>query len=111
MWSVHYDRRLEEWRETIPPDIKARILRIVDMVVEFGPQNVKEPYVKHLKGHRKLYEMRAKGKDGIARIFYFTWHGQKIVLLHGFIKKSMKTPQKEIDVAVYRMREVIKWLN
>ena len=61
MWSVLYDERLEAWLEAIPSDIKAKILRIVEMLVEFEPSNIREPYVKHLKGHSKLYEIRAKG--------------------------------------------------
>jgi hypothetical protein len=69
MWSVYYDPRLEEWLEMIPAEIKARILRIIDMLVEHGPSNVREPYVKNIRGHKKLFEIRAKGRDGIARIF------------------------------------------
>lgn len=111
MWSVYYDPRLEGWLEMIPADIKARILRIVEMLVEHGPSSVREPYVKSIRGHKKLAEIRAKGKDGTARVFYFTWQGQKIVLLHGFMKKTMKTPRKEIEVAVQRMAEVVGWLN
>jgi phage-related protein len=111
VWSVQYDSRVEGWLETIPSDIKARILRIIDLLIEQGPSNVREPYVKHLKGHGKLYEIRAHGKDGIARVFYFTLQGQRIVLLHGVIKKSNKTPQKEIEIAVKRMTEVIRWLS
>jgi phage-related protein len=111
MWSVYYDPRLEEWLEIIPADIKAKILRIIDLLIEYGPSNVKEPYVKSIRGHKKLYEIRARGKDGIARVFYLTWQGQKIVLLHGFIKKTMKTPRREVDVAVQRMAEVVQWLD
>src|SRR4030065_2205020 len=107
MWVVKYDERLEEWFETIPTDIKAKALRIVDMLVIFGPHTVREPYVKHVEGQRKLFEIRAKGKDGIARVFYCTISGQKIILLHGFIKKTDKTPKKEIDIAVKRMQEVM----
>jgi phage-related protein len=107
MWVVKYDERLEEWFETIPADIKAKVLRIVDMLVIFGPHNVREPYVKHVEGQRKLFEIRAKGKDGIARVFYCTISGQKIILLHGFIKKTDKTPKKEINIAVKRMQEVM----
>jgi phage-related protein len=103
MWVVKYDDRLEEWFETIPADIKAKVLSIVDMLVIFGPHNIREPYVKHVEGQRKLFEIRAKGKDGIARVFYCTISGQKIILLHGFIKKTDKTPKKEIDIAVKRM--------
>jgi len=106
-WSVYYDERLEEWLENIPPDIKARILRITEMLVNLEPFNVREPYVKHVEGYNKLFEIRVKGKDGIAMVFYFTADMQKIVLLHGFIKKTQETPQKEIDIAVKRMEEIL----
>ncbi|MFZ3136213.1 MAG: type II toxin-antitoxin system RelE/ParE family toxin [Thermodesulfovibrionales bacterium] len=62
MWVVKYDERLQEWLETIPADIKAKVLGIVDMLVMFGPHNVREPYVKHVEGQKKLFEIRAKGK-------------------------------------------------
>ncbi len=73
VWTAHYDKRLENWLDEIPPDIKARILRILDMLLTLGPHTVREPYVKPVKGHKKLFELRAKGKDGIARMFYFTF--------------------------------------
>ena len=78
MWSVYYDERLEAWLNTIPSDMKARVLRIIDMLLEFGPSNVREPYVKHLRGYKKLYEIRAKGKDGMnprgrTFLFYRIW--------------------------------------
>ena len=107
MWVVKYDERLEEWLETVPADIKAKVLRIVEMLVIFGPHNVREPYIKHVEGQKKLFEIRARGKDGIARVFYCTISEQKIILLHGFIKKSDKTPKREIDIAIKRMQEVI----
>ena len=105
-WTVILDERLESWLNDIPKDIKARIISIVDLLVEHGPQNVREPYVKHLQG--KLYEIRAKGKDGIARVFYFTMTGQRIVLLHGFINKTQKTPKRELAIAVVRMTEILE---
>lgn len=60
-----------------------------------------EPYVKSLKGknNKGLYELRIKFSSDIARIFYFTYYNNKFVLLHGFIKKTMKTPEREIDKA------------
>jgi phage-related protein len=108
-WTVIVDERLESWFNDIPKDIKARIINIVDLLIEHGPHNVREPYVKHIKG--KLFEIRAKGKDGIARVFYFTMTGQRIVLLHGFIKKTQKTPEKELETAVVRMKEILGTQN
>jgi phage-related protein len=53
-----------------------------------------------------LFELRPKGKEGIARIFYCTLVGKRIVILHGFIKKTQETPRKELDIALKRMNEV-----
>jgi len=104
-WTVVVDERMEEWLNDIPKDIKARIINIIELLIEHGPQNVRAPYVKHIEG--KLFEIRAKGKDGIARVFYFTIKDRRIVLLHGFIKKTQKTPRKELEKAVLRMKEIM----
>jgi phage-related protein len=56
-----------------------------------GMAAMHEPYVKHLEG--KLGEMRMKGKDGIARAIYVTAKGERVVVVHAFVKKTQKTPQ------------------
>lgn len=53
-----------------------------------------------------LFEIRAKGQEGIGRAFFCTLIEQKIVILHAFKKKSQKTPKKEIELARKRMKEV-----
>jgi phage-related protein len=52
-----------------------------------------------------LFELRLKAAEGIARVFYCTLIGQRIVMLHQFIKKSEKTPRKELEIALRRMKE------
>jgi len=73
------------------------------MMLEYGP-NLHEPYTKSLKGD--LWEIRAKGKEGIARAFYATVVNNQIIILHSFIKKSQKTPKHELDLARKRLKEV-----
>ena len=53
-----------------------------------------------------LFELRLKAAEGIARVFYCTVVNRRIVMLHQFIKKSDKTPRKELDIAYKRMKEV-----
>lgn len=53
-----------------------------------------------------LFELRPKGSEGIARVFYCMLIGKRIMILHGFIKKTQKTPPKELAVAKRRMKEV-----
>lgn len=52
-----------------------------------------------------LFEIRTKGQEGIGRAFFCTLVGQRIVILHGFIKKTDKTPKHELDIAKQRMSE------
>jgi phage-related protein len=52
-----------------------------------------------------LIELRLKAAEGSARVFYYTMVGQKIVMLHQFIKKIDKTPPRELKTARRRMKE------
>ena len=69
-----------------------------------GLETVREPYVKHLEG--PLWEMRMKGRSGIARAAYVTAIGKRIVVVHVFAKKTQKTPRREIATALKRAKEV-----
>ncbi len=74
-------------------------------MLEFG-SNLGMPHTRFLG--EGLIELRIKSKEGIARVFYCTLVGKKIVMLHLFIKKSNKTPKKEIQIAKNRMKEVLE---
>jgi phage-related protein len=77
---------------------------LCELLESLGPFKVREPYVKPLGG--KLFEMRMKGSSGIGRAIYIAASGQRLVVLHVFIKKSNKTPQGAIRIAMQRAREV-----
>ena len=62
-------------------------------------------YARHLEG--KLWEFRLKGKDGIARALYVTTSGQRVIIVRVFVKKTQKTPRREINLAIERAREII----
>lgn len=105
MWKVEYlDDIAREEVEALPADMQARFLRIAAMVREDGLEGVREPYIKHLEG--KLWEMRLKGRDGIARSLYATAIGRRVVVLRTFVKKTQKTPRREIDLAMKRASRV-----
>jgi phage-related protein len=84
--------------------MSARFARIVDMISARGLMAMREPQVKHLTG--KLWEMRLKGRDGIARSIYVAASGQRVVVLRTFVKKTEKTPVHEIEIALARMKEI-----
>ena len=87
-----------------PADMKARFVRIGELIEAVGLPNVREPHVKHLRG--PIWEMRLTGKHGIARALYVTASRQRVVVLRVFVKKTQKTPFSEIDLALQRMREL-----
>ncbi len=72
--------------------------------VEALPEDMREPYVKHLEG--KLWEMRMTGRDGIARAIYIAATGRRVIVLRAFIKKTQKTPRSELEIARRRAKEV-----
>jgi phage-related protein len=104
-WRVEIlDRRAERELDELAADVRQRFLRIAELIERHGPAGVHEPYVKHLDG--KLWEMRMKGKDGIARAIYITAHGERVVVLHAFVKRTQKTPQRALEIARERAKEV-----
>ena len=72
-------------------------------MIALGP-NLGEPHTKAFGAG--LFELRLKGAEGIARVFYCTLVGRRIVMLHGFVKKSAKTPLRDRILAEARMKEV-----
>ena len=104
-WTVEFVNDIAEAEvAALPADMNARFLRIGDMIRSFGLMAVHEPYVKHLDG--KLWEMRLKGRDGIARSIYVAATGRRIVVLRTFVKKTQETPRRELDIAWTRMKEI-----
>jgi phage-related protein len=84
--------------------MKARFRRIAELIQSYGLEQMREPHVKHLEG--LLWEMRMKGKDGISRTIYVAARGRRVVVVRVFLKKTQKTPRREIDLAMERAKEV-----
>lgn len=66
----------------------------------------REPLVRHLDG--KLWELREESQTNIYRLLYIFFTGRQIVFLHGFQKKTQKTPRREIEVAQHRLDHFIQ---
>ena len=104
-WSVEFlDEDVRAELSAMPLDIRASFERIVRLVQSHGLERMREPYIKHLEG--PLWEMRMKGKDGIARAAYVTATGRRVVVVRVFPKKTQKTPRREIELALKRAKEV-----
>jgi phage-related protein len=103
-WRVtFYSSGFEKEVLALPAGFVARFLRYAERMEVYGP-DLGMPHTRAMgKG---LFELRLKAAEGIARVFYCTVVGRRIVMLHQFIKKSEKTPRKELEIAERRMKEV-----
>jgi phage-related protein len=99
----YYNEDLQQEILTLPPSLLARYISLTDRMVDVGP-HLGEP---HTKGFGKgLFELRLRGAEGIARVFFCTRIGQRIVMLHCFVKKDQKTPKRHKTLAEKRLKEV-----
>ena len=103
-WVVETLDVVDREIEALPPGLQARLIRLMEAVENIGLEQLREPHVKHLDG--KLWELRVKAGEGIARGIYVTVTGRKVVILHVFVKKSQKTPRGALDIARERMKEI-----
>ncbi len=103
-YSVEYfHARVQTVIESWPVDVVADYARIIELLIEHGP-NLRLPHSRAFGGG--LFELRPRGKSGIGRVFYCFLIGQRVVVLHAFIKKSRQTPEQEIKLARMRMKEM-----
>lgn len=103
-WKVtFYSERVEKEILKFPTGILADLLHILEMIEELGP-NLGKPHTAAMGDG--LFEIRAKGKEGIGRSFFAIVVDKEIVILHSFVKKSQKTPKKELDKARKRLKEL-----
>ena len=87
----------------MPVGFLARFLRYAERMESFGP-DLGMPHTQAMGGG--LFELRLKGAEGIARVFYCTVVDRRIVVLHQFVKKTPRTPRRELETARRRMKDV-----
>ena len=85
--------------------MRARFVRISELITVVGLERVGAPHVRHLVG--PLWEMRMTGRDGASRALYVTVRDRRVVVVRVFVKKTRRTPRRETEVALRRAREVL----
>ncbi|TAK46314.1 MAG: type II toxin-antitoxin system RelE/ParE family toxin [Betaproteobacteria bacterium] len=100
---VYYSAAVQEQILELPDGLAARYVVLTRRMIALGP-NLGEPHTKAFGDG--LFELRLKGREGIARVFICTLVGRRIVMLHSFIKKSERTPLREREIAEARLKEV-----
>lgn len=105
-WVIkYYDFELQKSILGLPPGLLGRYLHCTDRMGLYGP-DLGMPHTRAMGAG--LFELRLKSKEGISRVFFCTVVEQKIIMLHQFIKKTDKTPAKDLQIARSRMKE---WKN
>jgi len=94
-----FDTSFKKLIKSLQKPTIAKVLRTIDLLEQFG-QKLGPPHTKKISAH--LFELRVSGKQEV-RIFY-SFHKSQILLLHGFVKKSQKIPQKEIKIARQKLK-------
>ena len=103
-WVIRYfSEELQQRISDFPAGIQARYVHLTERMLAFGP-DLGMPHTRSMGAG--LFEIRMKSREGIGRVFYCTLPGRRIVMLHAFIKKSSKTPAKELKTARARMKEI-----
>lgn len=103
-WSItYYSSSVKEGILALPDTLVAKYVKLVNLIEVYGA-NLGMPHTKAMGNG--LFELRLKGKEGIARVFYCTLIGKEVVMLHSFVKKTDKTPANELKIAITRLREI-----
>ncbi len=106
-WTVEtLNATVDKELDALPADMRARFVRICELIEALGLERVGAPHIRHLTG--PLWEMRMKGRDGISRALYVAVREKRVVVVRVFVKKTQKTPRREIDLALERAKEVLK---
>ena len=106
-WEIEYYQKengeipVEDFLLTLNPKLRAKAYSDIMLLKSLGI-NIRSPYSSPIKGekYKGLYELRTKFSSDITRIFYFLFEKNKFVLLHGFVKKSNKPPERELERAL-----------
>lgn len=99
----YFDSRLLDEIKAWPTDVYADYLRLLGLVEEYGPI-LRLPHSRAMGDG--LFELRPKGRSGIGRAFYCFLVGRRVIILHAFIKKTQKTPDRDLKLARNRARQV-----
>lgn len=96
---------VEEFLNSLPKKLRAKSLGTIEILQTFGNE-LGAPYSKKIE--KDVFELRTKMGTDITRIFYFFYFDKRIILTNGFIKKTQKTPRKEIEKAIKYRKDFIE---
>jgi phage-related protein len=103
-WEIDfYKEEIENFLDSLSHKERAKVSRNISLLERFG-LNLREPYIRSLK-IKGLRELRVIFSSKIFRLIFFHYKEKILVILHAFVKKTKKTPMKEIKIALERMNQ------
>jgi phage-related protein len=96
---------VREFLASLDAKTQARFIASIELLKQRNV-HAREPLVRHLEG--KIWELREESSTNTYRLLYFFFTGRRIVFVHGFQKKTQKTPPREIDLAIRRMNVFVE---
>jgi phage-related protein len=112
-WEIEYYQTaagsvpVAEFVDSLSPQVKAKFVRSLELLEQYGLL-LREPWVKSIPAVTKLRELRFTSFGEVYRFFFFPVSGRKLVLLHGFKKKTQETPRRELQTAEARMKDYVQ---
>ena len=104
-WTVEtLNEAVDQELEALPADLRARFVRVTQLIEDVGLPNVRKPHVRHVK--ESIWEIRIRSKAGIARALYVTTNPQRVVVVRVFVKKTERIPVRELNVACERAKRL-----
>ena len=104
-WTVEtLNATVDAELQALPHDMRARFTRICQLIAAAGLERIGAPHVRHLTG--PLWEMRMGGRDGTSRALYVTARDRRVVVVRAFLKKTRRTPKREVALALRRAGEI-----
>lgn len=96
---------VEEFIKFLDKETQDKFIYKKELLEMFGPQ-LRDPHTDDIGDG--IFELRFRGKEGQIRILFFFFYQKQIILVHGFVKKTAKIPEKEIEIAKQRRKEFLE---
>lgn len=93
------DQPVKDYLLSLPSKERALVVKDIK-ILELKGNTIREPKSKIVDRKERIFELRSKTNSGTSRIFYFFFSGNKLILTNGFLKKTKKTPKKELEKAI-----------
>jgi len=95
---------VEEFIESLDDQAQDNFILKKQLLQDLG-QQLRYPHTDHIE--EGVFELRFKGTEGQIRVLFFFFYGKRIIFSHGFVKKTQKTPRKEIEIAKRRRQDFL----